>query len=102
MTLVKDFVLKNYAGDLDLNVIAQNLGFSPSYLTKVFNKCENITPSKYIRTYRMGIAKKLLADPGLSIQQVASGVGYSDPFHFSKSFRQCVGISPSEYKAGLA
>ncbi len=101
VTLVKDHVRKNYASDLDLNTIAAQLGFSSSYLTKVFNKVENTTPSKYIRNYRMGIARQLLDDRALSIQQVAACVGYNDPFHFSKSFKQTFGITPTEYRETL-
>ena len=97
VTLVKDYVKKNYRQDIDLNTIAQNLGFSSSYLTKVFNRVENTTPSKYIRTYRMGVAKRLLAD-GVPVGQVATLVGYNDPFHFSKSFKQTFGISPTAFR----
>ena len=64
----------------------------------LFNKVENTTPSKVIRSYRMGIAKQLLNDNNLTIQQIASHVGYNDPFHFSKSFKQTFGISPTQYK----
>lgn len=98
VSLVKDYVHKNFAKDLDLNNIAQNLGFSSSYLTKIFNKTENTTPSKYIRSYRMQIAKQLLAGNDMTISQVASNVGYNDPFHFSKSFKQTFGISPTEFR----
>lgn len=101
VTLVKDYVKKHYSEEIDLNSIARILGFSSSYLTKVFNKVENTTPSKVIRSYRMGIAKQLLNDDSLTIQQIASHVGYSDPFHFSKSFKQTVGISPTQYKQEL-
>ncbi len=98
VTIVKEYVQKNYAGELDLNSIADNLGFSSSYLTKVFNKVEQITPSKYIRNYRMGIAKQLLLNKDLTIAQVAECVGYNDPFHFSKSFKQTYGISPTDIR----
>ena len=98
VTLVKEYVQKNYAKELDLNSIADNLGFSSSYLTKVFNKVEETTPSKYIRNYRMGIAKQLLQNKDMTIAQVAECVGYNDPFHFSKSFKQTYGISPTEVR----
>ena len=98
VTLVKEYVQKNYSKDLDLNSIAEKLGFSSSYLTKVFNKVENITPSKYIRSYRMGIAKQLLLEGDKTIAQVAECVGYNDPFHFSKSFKQTFGINPTQVK----
>lgn len=96
--LVKEYVQKNYAKELDLNSIADALGFSSSYLTKVFNKVEQTTPSKYIRNYRMGIAKQLLLDKDMTIAQVAECVGYNDPFHFSKSFKQTYGVSPTEVR----
>ncbi len=102
VTLVKDYVKKNYAQELDLNTISQNLGFSSSYLTKIFNKIEKTTPSKYIRNYRMQVAKQLLADKDASVAKVAALVGYNDPFHFSKSFKQTFGISPTEYKDNLS
>ncbi len=101
VSLVKEYVKKNYSGDLDLNTIAQSLGFSSSYLTKVFNRVEETTPSKYIRSYRMAIAKQLMNDRGMTLQQVAAAVGYNDPFHFSRSFKQTFGMSPTEYRDSL-
>ena len=98
VTLVKEYIQKHYADDITLNSISQNLGFSSSYLTKVFNKFMGTTPSKFIRDYRMNIAKQLLNEPGSSVNAVSAAIGYSDPFHFSKSFKQTFGISPSEYK----
>ena len=98
--LVKKYVQNHYASMLDLNTIAQQFGFSASYLTKLFTKYENTTPSKYIRSYRMNIAKQLLMMPDASINNVAASVGYSDPFHFSKSFKQTFGYSPTSYKDG--
>lgn len=97
--LVKEYIHKNYAGDLDLNTISQDLGFSSSYLTKVFNKIEQTTPSKYIRNYRMNIAGQLLNNKDMTIAQIAEAVGYNDPFHFSKSFKQTFGISPTDYQS---
>ena len=49
----------------------------------------------------MGIAKQLLNDESLTIGQVALSVGYNDPFHFSKSFKQTFGITPTDYRASL-
>ena len=99
--LIKEYVQKHYASDISLAVLADNLGFSSSYLTKVFSKLEGTTPSKYIRDYRMGIAKQLLSEPDASINAVSLAVGYPDPFHFSKTFKQTFGVSPSEYKNSI-
>jgi len=99
--LIKEYIQKHYANDISLAVLSDSLGFSSSYLTKIFNKLEGTTPSKYIRDYRMGIAKQLLSEPGSSINTVSTAVGYPDPFHFSKTFKQTFGVSPSEYKNSI-
>ena len=100
-SLVKKYIESNYQRTIDLNIIADHFSFSPSYLTKIFLKHTNITPSKYILNYRINIAKQLLGDFSLSINMVANMVGYMDPFHFSKSFKQVTGISPARYRDGI-
>lgn len=98
--LVKEYIYSHYMEQIDLNILSENMGFSSSYLTKLFSKYEDTTPSKFIRNYRMGIAKQMLAsDSNLDI--IATAVGYTDPFHFSKQFKQSVGLSPSEYRKSI-
>lgn len=98
--LIKEYVHNHYKEPIDLNVLADNMGFSPSYLTKIFTKYEETTPSKYIRNYRMNIAKQMLS-LDTNLDKIAEAVGYTDPFHFSKSFKQTFGMSPSEYRKTL-
>lgn len=99
-SLIKKYIESNYQKPIDLNIIADHFSFSPSYLTKIFVKHTNITPSKYILNYRINIAKQLLGDFSLTINMVANMVGYTDPFHFSKSFKQVTGSSPASYREG--
>jgi YesN/AraC family two-component response regulator len=80
-SLVKNYIEQNYQKPIDLNIIADHFSFSQSYLTKIFLKHMNITPSKYILNYRINIAKQLLGDFSLTINMVANMVGYTDPFH---------------------
>ena len=100
-SLIKKYIEQNYKKPIDLNIIADYFSFSPSYLTKIFVKHTHITPSKYILNYRINIAKQLLGDFSLTINTVANLVGYTDPFHFSKSFKQVVGVSPATYRNDL-
>jgi len=99
--LIKRYIEQNYNKPIDLNIIADHFSFSPSYLTKIFVKYTNVTPSKYILNYRVNIAKQLLGDFSLTINMVANMVGYTDPFHFSKTFKQAVGMSPASYRKSL-
>ena len=96
--LVEEYIHKHYMELLELGEIAEKFGFSVSYLTKIFTKFTGKTPSKYIRDYRISLAKQLLRNPNLSISVVGKKVGYPDQFHFSKIFRQATGMSPSEFR----
>lgn len=98
---MKEYIHNSYYKAIDIGTIAQSLSFSASYLTKIFAKYENITPSKYLQNYRINRAKQLLADRSLSINMVANAVGYQDPFHFSKSFKRITGQSPATYRKRL-
>lgn len=96
--LIKEYIRKNYQTQIDFTNLASEFGFSVPYLSKIFLKHAGITPSKYLRNYRLNIARQLLRNPELSVADVSQLTGYFDPFHFSKTFKQVYGISPSEYR----
>lgn len=96
--LTKEYILKNYQEQISLTSVASKFGYSLSYLTKIFIKSTGQSPIKYIRDCRINAAKQLLRNPQIPINIVGKKVGYTDPFHFSKTFKQIVGISPTEYR----
>lgn len=99
--LLKDFLVENYAQDINLNLIANNLNYSPSYLTKIFCQIYDCTPSKYIINLRMSQAQKMLQhNPELSIRQIGEITGYHDQGYFSRIFKKHTGKSPIEYRGG--
>jgi len=98
VALVTEYIKNNYHETIDLTVLSSCFGFSISYLTKIFTKYMNMTPSKFIKEYRINISKQLLRNLSLPISTVGEKVGYPDQFHFSKTFKQITGISPSDYR----
>ncbi len=98
VSAVKNHIEAHYNEAIDLGSIAQSIGFSPAYLTKIFQAEMNITPSRYLRDYRIQAAKKLLKKTNLPIALVGEKCGYPDSFHFSKTFRNATGCTPSNYR----
>lgn len=94
----KEYIHQHYKDALNLTDLADKFGFSSAYLSKIFLKHFNITPSKYIKDYRIRIAKQLLLDPDVTIAVVSQETGFTDPFHFSKAFKSVTGSSPTEYR----
>ena len=98
-SLLKDFLVENYAQDVNLNLIANIMNYSPSYLTKIFCQVYDQTPSKYITNLRISHAQKmLLHNPELSIREIGEMVGYHDQGYFSRIFKKQTGLSPFEYR----
>lgn len=82
--------------------MAREVAMSPSHFSRVFKETMNRTPMQFVMSYRIEQALKLMADPALSLSEVAIACGFADQAHFSRSFKQAVGQSPRAYRAGRA
>ncbi len=92
------YLQENYDRQIDFAAVAGAQAVSAPYLSKLFHDHAGTSPSRYLSDLRMQKAKKLLLDSQLSIKEIAVRVGYPDPFHFSKSFKNAVGMSPAQYR----
>lgn len=93
-----DFIRKNYMKDIKVNQIAESIGISRSYLTKVFHKAIFLSPQEYLINLRAQQAAYLLKQTDASIKEIAYSCGYSDGVSFSKSFKKMYGMSPRQYR----
>jgi signal transduction histidine kinase/AraC-like DNA-binding protein len=99
--LVKRTILylqQNYASPLSRREIADAVGVSENYLSRIFRREVGITPWDYLNRFRIKKARELLTHSDQSITSVALTVGFSDPAYFSRVFRKQVGLSPSAYR----
>lgn len=92
------YIEENYNEDIKLAKLAKEIYISPDYFSRLFKKVAGCTYVEYITKIRIENAKLLLANPIISIAEVAKKTGYSDPNYFSKVFKKNVGLSPSQYK----
>lgn len=84
--------------ELSLTTLAEVGGFNASYLSRLFKQLQRETISDFILHRRMELAKELLSDTGVKIQEIAARTGYLSPHSFTRAFRNEVGISPTEYR----
>lgn len=78
--------------------LASQLYINENYLSRLFKAETGVSLNKFIMKYRMKSAKHYLDDGAQNLQQIASAVGFSDPFYFSKCFKNEYGIAPSKYQ----
>ncbi|WP_248930824.1 helix-turn-helix transcriptional regulator [Paenibacillus hamazuiensis] len=86
-----------YHQPISIENMAQSLGYHRTHLSKMFKQFTGMSPMSFLLKIRMERAKLLLLEP-LTIEQVASSVGFSDALYFSKQFKKWYGRSPSEYR----
>jgi YesN/AraC family two-component response regulator len=83
---------------LSLTTLADHFELSPQHLSAFFKKHSGQTITDYITALRMEHAKKMLADPSLTLSAVAQKVGYSTDVGFIRVFKKYEGITPGKYR----
>lgn len=87
---------------LSINEVADSLNVSKSTMLKVFRKVYATSPKQYLDQLKYNEAKFLLHQPKLSIAEVSETIGYQNPSHFTRQFKNWSGQSPKEYRASSA
>lgn len=95
---ISEYIEENYNKDISLVQVANYIGFSSFYLSKLIKESLEINYVTYVTTIRIEKAKQLLIENQLNISEVAYEVGYSEPKYFSNVFKKMVGMTPSSYR----
>jgi two-component system response regulator YesN len=92
-------VEKNYKNSLDLNSIAEEVGYTPSHLSRVFKQQMGRTLSQYWNQVRMNRAQIFIrSEQDTSLLEISKMVGFDDYHYFSRLYKQFHGHSPTMEK----
>ena len=89
------------AEELDWNAIAGELHMSYENFRKRFARLAGVPPSKYRIRKVMEQAAEHLMQSRLTLKEVADLCGFCNEFHFSRRFKQIVGLSPRDFRRQL-
>lgn len=99
MDSVTAIIKENLAQDtLRPELIADKLGMNTRALYRRFKKISPLTPSDFIKDYRMMHAARLLVTTNLSVQEIIYQVGVSNKSYFYREFSAKYGVTPGEYR----
>lgn len=91
-------ISKHFPEPLPEADIARLCEMSPSQFCREFKATFGLTFLECLARQRISAAKRLLANPGMSVTDVAGAVGFTDSSYFTRVFRKQQGISPTEYR----
>ncbi|MEC0230752.1 AraC family transcriptional regulator [Paenibacillus alba] len=87
------------SSDTGLPWMAQLLGVSPQHVNTLFRKAFGLSPYQYLLQLRLQKSKEfLIAQPGLTVKQVAEATGFLDASHFISTFRKSIGLTPEVFR----
>lgn len=93
-----EYILKHFATKLTLGDVAWHVRKGEEHLARVFKRQTGQSVFDYVREVRIHHARTLLQDASLSLTDIAEQCGFQSLSFFSRTFRECVGISPSRYR----
>ncbi|MCK0473210.1 AraC family transcriptional regulator [Halalkalibacter sp. APA_J-10(15)] len=97
LKLVFDYVNEHLHTPLRIKDLATLAGMSEKYFIHYFKQALGMTPGRYVYQLKMNRARELLFSKHYTIQQIASKLGYPDPYSFSKAFKKHYKVPPSQF-----
>lgn len=92
-----EYITAHYQQEITNEQLAEMCGISTVYFRKLFAAAYGVSPMRYLGRLRIHRAKEMLKSDYGTLAGVATSVGYSNVYHFSKMFRAEVGIAPGVY-----
>ncbi|MCS3464152.1 AraC family transcriptional regulator [Citrobacter sp. JUb117] len=95
---IMNYIEKNFLHNIKLREIADYIGLSSGYTSRVFKNETGGTIQEYLIVRRIKHACFLLEDTQLTVSDIAKMSGFNHVTYFIKCFSQVVGITPLRYK----
>lgn len=98
---VVEIVQNSVYQKISLDDVCNQLSFSKSYILKVFREQTGNSVMEYYKQMRIKEAKRLISEGVYTFTQIARLLHFSSVHHFSSSFKQLTGMTPSGYQKSV-
>lgn len=95
---VIDFIHENYDKNITNEMIAKKFNFHSKYINILIKNKTGYSLHKYILLNRISKSIEYLQNTNMHIYEIAEKVGFSDPCHFTKCFKQIMGDNPKSFR----
>lgn len=95
---ILNYLQEHRFSDITLESLADHVGFSPNYVSKLFRSITGTTFTDYITDLKMQQACLLLQEGRHHVQEIAVQLGYASTSHFINVFKRKIGCTPKQYQ----
>jgi AraC-like DNA-binding protein/ligand-binding sensor protein len=96
--VVCDLVRRRPNLPLSVKALSAAAGLSPNHFSALFSQSTGYRFTQYLAEARVDLAKQLLADATIHVNEVARRSGFEDAGYFSRRFRQLTGVTPGAWR----
>lgn len=98
MKRVMEIVNQNISNsEFNITQMVEEVGMSRTQLHRKLKELTGFSAARFMQNIRMQQAMKLLKEKRVNVSQIAYSVGFASQTHFSTTFKQYYGVSPTEY-----
>jgi len=94
----RDFILAHLNQDLSLEMLAQQVGFSPYHFARLFRQATGESPHQFVLRQRIERAKWLLRETDMPLAHVALESGFATQSHLTQVFKRYLNLTPRTYR----
>ena len=89
---------RHYRSDYNVTDYAEELGVTPTHLSRVCNRACGRSAHALLADRKMGEARRMLTETGMPVKAVSESLGFTSPAYFSRAFQGATGKSPSAFR----
>ena len=93
-----EYIRSNAGGEASIDTLAKEAGLSRAHFFRLFQSSIGLPPKVYLSVVRMERAVEAVLHRQVPVGEVGARLGFSDPAHFTRFFRNNAGVSPSEFR----
>lgn len=94
---ILNYISEHYTEDISLSGIADEFGYEPHYLSRIFTKTVKINLKQYINQYRIDCAKDYLLQTKKNITDIALLCGFQSVRNFNRVFKEFEKMTPGQF-----
>lgn len=98
LSKIQEWMVTHLDKDLSVKQLAEHSNMSPRNFARVFLKETGLTPAKFVEKLRVEMARKLLEESDLNIEQVAEKTGLVSMVSMRRIFLRNLMVTPSDYR----
>lgn len=98
LSVITSYVKEHYTDELSLERLAAIFGYSPTYLSRMFQKYAGINYKSYLQSIRVEYAHKELLNTERTISEIALENGFPNSKALANAFQKKYGLLPSEFR----